>query len=61
VHIYDYDYITKLCSQQAEAIENRENSNVHNVDKAKPDTENIRGLILAAVKLKTFHVIKQPL
>jgi hypothetical protein len=29
--------------------------------KAKPDTENIRSLNLAAVKLKTVQVTKQPL
>jgi hypothetical protein len=29
--------------------------------KAKPDTENIRGLNLAAVKLTTVHVAKLPL
>jgi hypothetical protein len=30
-------------------------------DKAKPDTENIRGLNLAAVKLTTVQVIRHPL
>jgi hypothetical protein len=47
IHIpYVYDYITKLCRQQAEVIQNHKNE-----DKAKPDTENnyIRGLNLAAV------------
>jgi hypothetical protein len=31
------------------------------LDKAKPDTENIRGLNLAAVKLTTVQVNKLPL
>jgi hypothetical protein len=30
-------------------------------DKAKPDMENIRGLNLAAVKLKTIQVTRLPL
>jgi hypothetical protein len=30
-------------------------------DKAKPDTENIRGLNLAVVKLTTVQVTKLPL
>jgi hypothetical protein len=30
-------------------------------DKVKPDTENIRGLNLAAVKLTTVQVTKLPL
>jgi hypothetical protein len=28
---YIYDYITKLCRQQAEVIQNHENANVHNI------------------------------
>jgi hypothetical protein len=28
---YVYDYITKLCKQQAEFIQNYENANVHNI------------------------------
>jgi hypothetical protein len=28
---YTYDYITKLCTQQAEVIQNHENENVHNI------------------------------
>jgi hypothetical protein len=37
---YAYDYITKLCSQQAEIIQNHGNANVYMV---KPSTEDIRG------------------
>jgi hypothetical protein len=29
------DYITKLCTKQVEVIENRENENVHNIEKGK--------------------------
>jgi hypothetical protein len=30
-HPYVYDYITKLCRQQAEVIQNHENANVGNI------------------------------
>jgi formate dehydrogenase maturation protein FdhE len=46
-----YDYITKLCRQQAEVIQNHENANVHN-------TGNIRGLNLVAVKHTTVQVTR---
>jgi hypothetical protein len=29
---YVYDYITKVCRQQAEVIQNRENANVRNIE-----------------------------
>jgi hypothetical protein len=31
---YIYDYITKLCRQQAEAIQNHENANVRDIGKS---------------------------
>jgi hypothetical protein len=37
---FAYDYVTKLCSQQAEIIQNHGNANVHIV---KCSTEDIRG------------------
>jgi hypothetical protein len=52
-----YDYITKLCRQQAEVIQNHNNENVH---KAKPDIESIRNLNLAAVRHTTVHVTRMP-
>jgi hypothetical protein len=58
---YIYDYIKKLCREQAEVIQNHGNANVHHIGKAKPNTENIRGLSLAAVKRTTVQVIRQPL
>jgi hypothetical protein len=33
---YIYDYITKLCRQQAEVIQNRENENVRNIGQGEP-------------------------
>jgi hypothetical protein len=33
---YVYDYITKLCSQQAEVIQNHENANVCNIGQGEP-------------------------
>jgi hypothetical protein len=34
--IYIYDYITKLCRQQAEVIQNHENVNVRNIGQGEP-------------------------
>jgi hypothetical protein len=61
--MYVYDYITKLCREQAEVIQNHENEHVCSIgrDEARPDTENIRGLNLAVVKLMTVQVTKLPL
>jgi hypothetical protein len=42
--------------QQAEIIQNHENANVRNMDKANRDTGNIRSLNLAAVKHTTVQV-----
>jgi hypothetical protein len=36
-----YDYIMKLCRQQAKVIQNHENANVRNIGKVE---ENIQGL-----------------
>jgi hypothetical protein len=33
---YVYDYITKLCRQQAEVIQNHENANVDNIGQGEP-------------------------
>jgi hypothetical protein len=55
---YVYDYITKTCRQQAEVIQNHENVAI--LDKAKPDTENIRGLNLAAVMCTTVQASELP-
>jgi hypothetical protein len=32
--LYVYDYITKLCTQQAEVIQNHDNENVRNIGQA---------------------------
>jgi hypothetical protein len=55
---YVYDYITKSCRQQAEVIQNHENENVR---KVKSDTENTKGLNLAAVMFTTVQVSRLPL
>jgi hypothetical protein len=57
---YVYDYITKLCRQQAEVIQYDENEHVPN-EKSKPDIENVRGLNLAAGKRMTAQLTKLPL
>jgi hypothetical protein len=51
---YDYDYITKSCRQQAEVVQIMKM--FATLDKAKPHTENIRGLNLAAVMCTTVQV-----
>ena len=53
---YVYDFITKLCRQQAEVIRNHDNENVRNIGQGEANIENIRGLNLAAVKLTTAQV-----
>jgi hypothetical protein len=56
-----YDYTTNLCRQQAEVIQN-DNENVRRIlDKAKPVTEDMRGLNLAAVKHTTVQMSRLPL
>jgi hypothetical protein len=52
--LYVYDYITKLCRRQTKIVQNHENA--HNIGKAKPHVENIRGLSLAAVTCTTVRV-----
>jgi hypothetical protein len=51
---YIYDYITKLCRRQAEIIHNHEKYEI--LGKAKPYTENIRGLNLVAVICTTVQM-----
>jgi hypothetical protein len=34
--LYVYDYITKLCRQQAEVIQNHDNQNVPNIGQGEP-------------------------
>jgi hypothetical protein len=55
---YVYDYITKLCRQQAEVIQNHKMRMFVILDKARPHTENIRGSNLAALPLfdPVFHL-----
>jgi hypothetical protein len=57
---YIYDYITELCRQQAEVIQNHDNENFATLEKAKPDLESIRGLNLAAVMCMTVQVSRVP-
>jgi hypothetical protein len=55
--LYVYDYITKLCRREAEIIHNHENKMYAILDKAKPHTENTKGLNLAAVIYTTFKCL----
>jgi hypothetical protein len=52
---YVYDYIIKSCRQQA-ASKIMKMKMFPTLDKARPDTENIRGLNLAAVMCMTVQV-----
>jgi hypothetical protein len=56
--LYIYDYTTKLCRQQTEVIQNRENADARNIGQSEPDTGNIRGLNLAAVKHTTVQMTR---
>jgi hypothetical protein len=53
---YIYDYIRKLCRQQAEVIQEHENKMFPTLDKENHDTRNIRSLHLAAVKHRNIQV-----
>jgi hypothetical protein len=55
-----YDYITKSCRQQAQAVQNHENAKFTTSEKEKPDIKYKR-LNLAAVKRTTIQVTRQPL
>jgi hypothetical protein len=56
-----YDYTAKLCRQQAEVVQIMLTKMFEILDKAKPFTENIRGLNLAEVKHTTVPVSRLPL
>jgi predicted nucleic acid-binding Zn ribbon protein len=43
---YVYDYITKLCRQQAEVIQNHENENVRYIEHAEARHRKYKGLKL---------------
>jgi hypothetical protein len=55
---YVHDYITKLCSQQAQVIQHQRKYMFTILDKAKPDIENIRDLKLAVDRHTIVQVIK---
>jgi hypothetical protein len=43
---YIYDYITKLCMQQAEVVQNYENANVRDIGKGKAQHRKYKRLTL---------------
>jgi hypothetical protein len=57
---YIYDYVTKLCMQQ-KSYKIMKMQMFATLDKVSPDTGNIRGLNLAAVKYTTVQVTRLPL
>jgi hypothetical protein len=58
---YVYDYVTKLCRRQVKSYKFMRMKMFTVQDKAKPDTENIRGLSLSVVKLTAVQATKLPL
>jgi hypothetical protein len=44
--LYTYDYVTKLCREQAEAIQNNENANVRNPGQEKAQHRTYKRLKL---------------
>jgi hypothetical protein len=58
---YVYDYMKKLCRQQAEVIQIMIINMSTVYDKAKPDMENTSDLNLTVVKLTTVQVTMLPL
>jgi hypothetical protein len=66
--LYVYDYITKLCRQQAEVIQNHDNKYVRNIGqgearhrKYKKFVTSIRGFYSVVVKHTTVQVTRLPL
>jgi hypothetical protein len=58
---YLYDYITKLCREQADVIQNYENEHVRSVEQGEAGIKIVRGLNFGVAKLTTVEVIKLPL
>jgi hypothetical protein len=58
---YIYDYIMKLCRQQAEAIQNHENAKVPDIGQGEARHRKCKRLNLAAVRRTTVQVTRQPL
>jgi hypothetical protein len=58
---YVYDYITKLCRKKQKSYKTVILNIFATLDEAKPETENVRGLNLAAVKHTTVQVTRLPL
>jgi hypothetical protein len=51
---YIHHYITKLCGQEAEVIQNHGNANVRNFGQGEPRHRKYKSLNLAAVKHRLF-------
>jgi hypothetical protein len=43
---YLYDYITNLCRQQAEVVQNHENANIRNTGQGEPQHSKYKGFKL---------------
>jgi hypothetical protein len=58
---YVYDYITKLCRQQAEVIQNHGNEHVRNMGQGEARHRKYKRLELGAHQFTTVQAIKLPL
>jgi hypothetical protein len=56
--LFIYDYITKLCSKQAEVIENHDNENVRNIEQVEARHRKYKSLNLATVRHTTDQMTK---
>jgi hypothetical protein len=59
--LYLYDYITKLCRQQAEVISNHENDYVHGIGQGKARHRKYKRLKLGGGQVCNCQVTKLPL
>jgi hypothetical protein len=55
---YLYDYITILCRQQAEVIQNHENANVRNIGEGQARYRKYKRIYLAVVEHTTVQVTR---
>jgi hypothetical protein len=58
LHPHVYDFITKLCRQQAEVIQNHDNENVRNIGQGEAPHRKYKRLKLGAVTCTTVQVSK---
>jgi hypothetical protein len=58
--LYVYDYITKLCRQQVEVIQNHANENVRNIGQGEAGHRKYKWLKLGGVQHTTVQMTRMP-